>query len=475
MSLPRRKRIVLAVALVLLVIGSVVVLRAPGAISTTKVVAYFENSNGIYPGDDVMILGVPVGKIETIEPQPERAKITLIFDDKYKVPADAKAVIINPTLVTARAIQLTPAYTGGPTMPDGAIIPRERTAVPVEFDELLQQLERVTETLQPDQPGGVSTLGALVNTAAENLRGQGANIRETLIQLSQAFSALGDHSDDIFGTIKNLSTLVSALQSSTDLMRQLNRNLASVTGLLANDPHEVADAVEHLNSAVADVQSFVGENRESLGTTSDKLASVTQALVDSLDDFKQTLHIAPPAFSNFINIYEPANGALTGMLAFSNFADPITFICGAIQAASRLNNEQSAKLCVQYLAPIVKNRQYNFLPLGINPVVGAQARANEVTFSEDWLRSVTDAGRIRDFYEGRLPGAAPWQPFAPPPGTAPPFPPPPYAPPPGPSPVGSPAPPPAAGADHGPFPAEVTSTDPAAGLPGMMAPPGGGR
>src|SRR6202044_3255452 len=61
-------------------------------------------------------------------------------------------------------------------------------------------------------------------------------------------------------------------------------------------------------------------------------------------------------------------------------------LCGAIQAAARLNSQQSAKLCVQYLAPIIKNRQYNFLPLGLNPFINAQARPNEVTYSEDWMR-----------------------------------------------------------------------------------------
>ena len=50
------------------------------------------------------------------------------------------------------------------------------------------------------------------------------------------------------------------------------------------------------------------------------------------------------------------------MPVINNFANPISFLCGAIQAASRLGAEQSAKLCVQYLAPIIKNRQYNFLP-----------------------------------------------------------------------------------------------------------------
>jgi len=70
----------------------------------------------------------------------------------------------------------------------------------------------------------------------------------------------------------------------------------------------------------------------------------------------------------------------------NNFANPISFICGAIQAASRRSAEQSAKLCAQYLAPIVKNRQYNFPPIGENFLVGAQARPNEVTYSEDWMR-----------------------------------------------------------------------------------------
>ena len=51
-------------------------------------------------------------------------------------------------------------------------------------------------------------------------------------------------------------------------------------------------------------------------------------------------------------------------MAVNNFANPIDFICGGIQAASRMNADQSAKLCVQYLAPIIKNRQYNFPPIG---------------------------------------------------------------------------------------------------------------
>jgi len=440
----RNARTLVAVALALLLVAGVAVLfQTTDTINRTNVVGYFENSNGIYVGDDVRILGVNVGRIDKIEPQPDRVKISFWYDSKYKVPADANAAILSPTLVTSRALQLTPAFRGGPVMADNAVIPRERTVVPVEYDTFRQQLERLAKELQPTEPGGVSPLGSFINTTADNLRGQGANIRDTVIKLSQAFSALGDHSTDIFSTVKNLSILVSALQDSTTLMRQLNQNLATVTGVLADNPNEIADAVRDLNSVVGDVQSFVADNRESLGTTSDKLAGVTQALTDSLDDVKQFLHVAPSAIQNYINIYQPAQGAASAILAVNNFADPITFLCGAVQAASRLGAEQSAKLCVQYLAPIIKNRQYNFPPLGVNLFVGATARPNEITYSEEWMR----------------PDYIPPQP-------------PPASPPPLPAESG---PPPAVALNTPPLPAEApVATNPADGLQGLMVPPGAG-
>lgn len=436
----RTARIALAVVLALaLVAGLVVVTRSLwNAVGKTHVVAYFDNSNGLFKGDEVRILGVPVGEIDSIQPQPDRVKITFWVNDKYQVPADAKAAILSPQLITSRAIQLTPAYSSGPVMADGAVIPQDRTVVPMEWDDLRQQLEKLTDALQPTQPGGVSTLGAFVNTAADNLRGEGANIRDTVIKMSQAFSALGDHSGDIFSTLKNVSILVSALQDSTTVLTALNRNLAGVTAALADDPHEVGRAITDLNTAVGDVRSFIAENKEPLGTTTDKLASISNAVAASLDDIKQTLHVAPTAYQNFVNIFQPAQAALTGALVVNNFANPITFLCGAIQAASRLGAEQSAKLCVQYLAPIIKNRQYNFPPIGENLLIGAQARPNEITYSEDWMRP------------DHVPPAPPPPADAPPPAEAPP----PH--------------------DSAPLAAEATvATDPAAGLPGLMVPAGG--
>lgn len=382
-----RSRVVLAAALTVLLVGGLVWANILAERSArTTVVGYFDNSTGLFVGDDVRIRGVSVGKVAAIEPEPLRSRITFWFDRRYPVPAEARAVILSPQLVTGRAIQLTPPYSGGATMADGAVIGQDRTAVPVEWDDIRGQLERLTDMLQPTRPGGVSSLGALINSAAANLDGQGADIRSTIVKLSKTISVLNEHSNDVFGTIKNLSTLVAGLRDSSDLLGALNVNLAQVSGLLADDPHQVSRAVADLNGVVDDVRSFVAENREPLGTASDKLTSISDAVAASLDDVKQFLHVAPNVAANFNNIYEPANGSLTGALQINNFANPLSFLCGAIEAASRMGAEQASKLCVQYLAPIVKNRQYNFPPLGENLFVGAQARPNEVTYSEDWMR-----------------------------------------------------------------------------------------
>jgi phospholipid/cholesterol/gamma-HCH transport system substrate-binding protein len=438
----RTTKIGTAISLVLTLLVGISMMVTPWWKQVTRntYIAYFPNTNGVYTGDEIRILGVAVGTIEKIDPQPQAAKVTFTVDSQYSLPADVSAAILSPSLVTSRAIQLVPVYSGGPKLADGGTIPEERTAVPVEWDDLRKQLEKLTDSLQPTTEGGTSALGQFVNTSAANLRGEGDTARDTVIKLSQAVSALGDHSTDIFSTVRNLEKFVSALTSSSDLLASFNRNLASITTVMTNTPNEWGQAIQGLDGAVNDLRPFVAENREAIGTTFDHLNAITTALNDSRRDIKQTLHVAPDVFQNFLNIYQPAQSAVTGILALSNFADTVQSLCGSIESAGRVGAKQSARLCEQYLSPIMKNRQYNFLPLGFNPFVGASARPNEITYSEDKLNP-------------HIP--PPDAPGGPPPGG-------------GGPPVTSPQALP--GGAVPPAPTAVRSTDPNAGLPGLMVP-----
>ena len=383
-----RRGWVAAALVVLLVAGVAVLFRTSDTINRTNVVAYFENSNGIYVGDDVRILGVNVGKIAEIEPQPDRVKISFWYDSKYKVPADAKAAILSPTLVTARAIQLTPVYTGGPVMArqrgDPARAHRGSGGVGRPSAQQLEKLanESAADRARRREPAWVrsstpppTTCAARAPTSATPSSSCRKPFRRSAITaptssrrqepVDPGVGAAGQHQPDA-------SAQPEPGVGDRPARRQSQRSRQRGTG------------PQHRGRGRADVSWPTTAKR--LGTTSDKLAGVTQALTDSLDDVKQFLHVAPTTLQNYINIYQPAQGAASAVLAVNNFANPITFLCGAIQAASRLGAEQSAKLCVQYLAPIIKNRQYNFPPIGQNLFVGATARPNEITYSEDWMR-----------------------------------------------------------------------------------------
>src|ERR1700749_5075004 len=125
-------------------------------VTNNSVVAYFPAANALYAGDKVQIMGLKVGAIDKIEPVGDKMKVTFHYENKYKVPANASAVILNPTLVASRSIQLEPPYKGGPVLADNAVIPIERTQVPVEWDDLRNNITHIINSLGPtkDQKKG---------------------------------------------------------------------------------------------------------------------------------------------------------------------------------------------------------------------------------------------------------------------------------------------------------------------------------
>ncbi len=176
-----RKRVVASTALllaILLIAGAAFLVRQV-FFGPKTITAYFPTATAIYPGDEVRVSGVKVGTIDTIEPEGTQTKMTLKVDRDVPIPADAKAVIVAQNLVAARYVQLTPAYRSGdgPTMADGAVIPSDRTAVPVEWDEVKTQLMRLATDLGPQTGVSGTSISRFVDSAANALDGNGEKLR----------------------------------------------------------------------------------------------------------------------------------------------------------------------------------------------------------------------------------------------------------------------------------------------------------
>ncbi|GAB3212781.1 MCE family protein [Nocardia tengchongensis] len=375
-GLPRWTRVVAIVALAAIVAGGVY--TGVTRIGKPQITAYFPSTVGLYKGDEVRILGVRVGTIDSVDPGKDKATVKMTIDRGIDIPADAKAVLVSPSVVSARFIQLAPAYTGGAKMHDGSVIPLERTAVPVEWDDIKAELNKLATSLGPVGEDKQGSFGRLVNTAADNLDGNGQAFRDTLRELSATLTTLSDGRTDLFGTIKNLQQFVDVLSKSNDQIVQFGGRLASVSQVLAGVSGDLGAGLDNLDSAVSDVKKFLDSHGGALSTDLAQLADVTNTLVQSRPQIEQVLHTAPTALVNFYQLYNPAQGTVAGYPVFAGFNSPLSFICGSIDTLSTGNGQESAKMCAQYLAPVIQNLAMNYPPLLFNDGSNATALPSQL-------------------------------------------------------------------------------------------------
>jgi phospholipid/cholesterol/gamma-HCH transport system substrate-binding protein len=388
--LPRMSRasviigsLVIALALVVGFVGW----RLYQKLTNNTVVAYFPAANALYPGDKVQIMGLRVGAIDKIEPTGDKMRVTFHYENKYKVPASASAVILNPTLVASRAIQLEPPYRGGPVLADNAVIPEERTQVPVEWDQLRNSITNIISKLgpTPEQPKG--PFGEVIESYANGLAGKGKEINTTLTSLSAALTALNEGRGDFFAVVRSLALFVNALHQDDQQFVALNQNLADLTGRLASSDGALANATQQFDSLLSTLRPWLDQNREVLTHDVNNLATATNAVLqpDPLNGLETALHVLPTAAANINQIYHPSHGSVVAIPAIT-FANPMQFICSSIQAGSRLGYQESAELCAQYLSPILDAIKFNYIPFGLNLFSTAETLPKEVAYSEPRLQ-----------------------------------------------------------------------------------------
>jgi len=389
--IPRRKLTVgLAIVLVgLIVLGTAIAIRNTFFRPTT-ITAYFPTATAIYPGDDVRVSGMKVGTIASIQPQGTQAKLVMHVDRGVPIPADAKAVIVAQNLVAARYVQLTPAYrTSGPTMHDGAVIPINRTAVPVEWDEVKDQLMRLATELGPNSKVSTPSVARFIDSAADALGGgNGDKLRQALAQLSGVGRVLANGSGNLVDIIKNLQTFVGALRDSNVQIVQFDNRLATLTSVLDDNKSDLDAALTDLSSAVGEVQRFISGSRDATSEQISRLADLTQILVDNKMSLKNVLHVTPNALANAYNDYDPDVGNIRGGVGLQNLTNPVWALCSQIGGLENATGNESGKLCGLYLSPALRvfnpllYFNFNYFPIPINPILAPVFDSTNVVYTE---------------------------------------------------------------------------------------------
>jgi phospholipid/cholesterol/gamma-HCH transport system substrate-binding protein len=307
------------------------------------VTAHFSRAVGLYPGSDVRILGVKVGTLDSVTPDGASVRVEFEYDPKYRVPASADAVIVPPSLVSDRYLQLTwdranPATKTEPTMADGADLPLSRTAAPLELDDLYKTVNDLSVALGPNGANADGALNRALEVGAANLRGQGSTLNQTLADLADAVRTLSQNRGDLFATVTNLQKFATALADSDTQVRLFTQNLSDVSTQLAGERAELAAALSNLGGALGAVAAFVRDNRALLKKNITGLVGVTSVLVKQRAALAEFLDLAPTTLANLAHAYNARGGTLDTRMNLQFLQDP-TFLCSVVAAAGINDNQ----------------------------------------------------------------------------------------------------------------------------------------
>lgn len=362
-----------ALVLVGLLAATAIVLTRDG---TKELTASFEQTPALYVGDDVRIMGLVVGRVEEITPLPDEVRVRLSYEADRRLPATVQAVLMTPSLVGQRYVQLTPPTAGtGPELADRATIPRGRTAVPVEWDELKSTLTGLTRDLGP---GGSAqdargALNRLIDVGHANLAGQGRTVRETIHELSRAVTTVADGRHDLVATVRNLQLLVATLRGSDGDVARFTDQLAQVSDVLATSRDDLRQTLATLDRVAPAVTRVVAENRTAITDRTAELERTSATLARNRQELANLLQRAPTVGANALHTYDPSSGAFTGAIPMLDTADPARLLCSTVFGVAGTRDTTSEggraalETCRGLAGPLTAVAGMNVLPVTVDP------------------------------------------------------------------------------------------------------------
>ncbi len=252
-----------------------------------EIKAAFETSNSIRPGSPVRIAGVEVGKVTSVQGAGrDGAILTMRIDDNGRpVRADATAKIRPRIFLEGNFfVDLTAGSPSAPELDDGATLPVQQTATPVQLDEVLT-------ALQSDTREDLKILLREYGTALEGDGARGFNrslpywepaYRDSAIT---AEAMLGETGHDLSGYVKNAGATAKALDRNRERLKSLitdfhttaaafavqEANLRTAVGELPNTLNASMPALQALNESFPPLRSLASELRPGVQSSEETL------------------------------------------------------------------------------------------------------------------------------------------------------------------------------------------------------------
>lgn len=217
-------------------VGWVVMNFLGGGVSERfRLVADFASTGGVFTAQEVTYRGVLIGRVGELTLNDDGVDVELDIDPEWdgKIPEQVLVTVQSKSAVGEQFVNLVPLVDSGPMLADGDVIPRERTSLPVDFQELLTSLDRVLADVPPGR----------TRRLVQNLAG-----------------GIAGRSEEIATILRSLGTLSETFASvSTEQSRLLDSSTRAGRAFLASK-----DEFERAIEAADEVLAGIGDEPEEL-------------------------------------------------------------------------------------------------------------------------------------------------------------------------------------------------------------------
>ncbi len=259
------------------------------------IIVMFKEISTLRDGDNVVVRGMPVGKVKKLELKPDGVKVTCTLDKELPIHADYKIKIVSTSMLGGKALQIDPGTTNAPLLEESI---RLRGGTPTDLIEEASQMVaeirtaldegKVMDNIRDSASSirditqkintGEGLLGHLINDTvmADDFKALATQVKEVSGRIERGEGTLGKllSSDDSLYT--NLAATVASLKSVSD---RLDKGEGTLGRLLSKDDTIYQD----LKASVASVKTITGRLENGEGLVG-KLLSPDETLYQDLRD-----------------------------------------------------------------------------------------------------------------------------------------------------------------------------------------------
>ena len=281
--LERNQRIIGAIALVIIVVGTAVSLLLTGGVfaRTYKVTALFRDAAGIQQDDKVRVAGLEAGRVKGVRIQGGIVAVDLGVNRGVELTKDTRAEIIVETLLGKRSVNLVSDFAPRELaqnvgeqelLQDGAIIPLNRTTTPIDIVELNDISVRLAQESDP------VALNEFLKDLSQITAGKRNQVRQLVTGLRDVLKAVDSRKEQLSRLVTSLRVLFTTLGERRESLVSFIDSFRTVFNRLALRQRELTTLLQATDSASHETANLVARNRPVLDATLNNLRVVMETL-----------------------------------------------------------------------------------------------------------------------------------------------------------------------------------------------------